>query len=319
MSNEDGVPVPVPVVANRKRCRDDHDEDNDDPAAAAESKEEMSSEQVADTTETRQNKRLKREGGLFSYATSLWTSFTGFFFGVEKAESNADNSVHDGPSSNATDENSPACNDKMQLDQVNNTKTIGSNDVQVDPSENNTLSDEVEDTTKITDASSVQTDPSSEGKVQSGDVAAASLDNHGESTGEPENIERSTMTFKSGDVPVVNAIAIEEVDHGFEEKFTLLLEYKKKYGTFTIVGKAEEKYLRLRSFVAQMRHQYRQGNIQKQRKQALEEIGFLWNGRDARKEEQWENNFEQLIAFKEKHGHFIMKSYGEEYQALWNW
>jgi len=204
----------------------------------------VSSEQVADATETRQNKRLKREGGLFSYATSLWTSFTGFFFGVEKAESNADNSVHDGPISNVTDENSPACDDKMQLDQVNNTETIGSNDVQVDPSENNTLSDEVEDTTKITDAS-VQTDPSSEGKVQSGYVAAASLDNNGESTSEPETIERST-------IPVVNAIAVEEVDHGFEEKFTLLLEYKKKYGTFTIVGKAEKKYLRLRSFVAQM-------------------------------------------------------------------
>jgi len=45
----------------------------------------------------------------------------------------------------------------------------------------------------------------------------------------------------------------------------------------------------------------------------------VWNGRDARKEEQWENNFDQLIAFKEKHGHFNMKSCGEEYQALWNW
>lgn len=67
------------------------------------------------------------------------------------------------------------------------------------------------------------------------------------------------------------------------------------------------------------RQDYKHGDINKQRREALERVGFPWNGRDARKKEQWESRFRQLLDFKEKQGHCNVPFYSSEYRTLSNW
>lgn len=336
MSSKDGTSIPVPAVANRKRCRDDDDDD-----AGSKRNEDDSSSKQANTLEIiRQNKRVKR-GGIFSYASSLWTSFTGFFFGVDEQAKcvTDDNNMQGGSCSDSSSSSSP-CESNGQLDC---TKIADATNEQSVPCESKIQSGRPPDNDKSAN-DIMQANPcacESDVMIQSDAHVAATSSrlNHssGEKTGEYATIDEGNMAEKRDSLTVNRNVSItkvqesfsdysraghghmEQLDHAFEEKLALLLECKKRYGNFTITSKAEEKYLCLRSWVAQQRQDYKHGDINKQRREALERVGFPWNGRDARKKEQWESRFRQLLDFKEKQGHCNVPFYSSEYRTLSNW
>ncbi|MGP8215757.1 MAG: Helicase associated domain protein [Bacteroidia bacterium] len=89
----------------------------------------------------------------------------------------------------------------------------------------------------------------------------------------------------------------------WEQKFTLLKEYKKKHG-HTNVSKPDN--LGLAKWCTRQR-QYRReksGQLTRKRIKRLTDLGFAWH--ELRKEEnesRWEEKFEQLKQFRKKYGH----------------
>jgi Helicase associated domain len=52
-------------------------------------------------------------------------------------------------------------------------------------------------------------------------------------------------------------------------------------------------------WIAHQRQNQKEGNLSAERKSRLDEIGFEWDRLDSK----WENMLEELLAFKDKHGH----------------
>ncbi len=73
----------------------------------------------------------------------------------------------------------------------------------------------------------------------------------------------------------------------------------------------------LSSWVSVQRRRVAEGNMKRHRKEKLEAMGFIWDFRDVY-ERQWENKFDQLVAFKNKYGHCkVPLTYPDQHLAGW--
>lgn len=120
----------------------------------------------------------------------------------------------------------------------------------------------------------------------------------------------------------------QEYDEKWQEKYERLLKFKQKHGHTNV----PQKYVddpQLAAWVANQRSNHRTGKLRVDRQERLESIGFRLrpvvtdgssklastlqkqlnasgtqnNAQQNKYDEQWENKFERLLKFKQKHGH----------------
>ncbi|KAL7445582.1 hypothetical protein ACHAXM_009938 [Skeletonema potamos] len=113
----------------------------------------------------------------------------------------------------------------------------------------------------------------------------------------------------------IEEVAKKSVEEMWEDKRQALIAYKGEHGTF-FVAPAENK--KLARWAENQRQFHRRGEMSKVRHQLLQEIGFfdeLGQKRSLKNaavmkslDEMWEENRQELIAYKDEHGSFSFKS-----------
>ena len=84
----------------------------------------------------------------------------------------------------------------------------------------------------------------------------------------------------------------------WEEMYRELKKYKNKQGHCN-VPRGYKENPKLDSWVLKQRQDYKNGRLSKDRTNKLEQLGFVWNYREA----QWEKMYQELASFKREHGH----------------
>lgn len=108
----------------------------------------------------------------------------------------------------------------------------------------------------------------------------------------------------------------EVFDDQWEEKYQALLHFVNEFGhckpplTYT-----KDK---LGSWVDRQRTMNSKGKLSPERKRRLEEAGFIWDC-DELQEQQWEERFQQLMAYKEKYGDCMTPINWKENRQLGIW
>lgn len=100
----------------------------------------------------------------------------------------------------------------------------------------------------------------------------------------------------------------------WDELFLELVEYKNAHGD-CLVPQRWKHSPRLADWVSRLRVANNHGELAPDAFEALSEIGFEWDPIGAR----WEEKFDQLLKFKELHGHTNVSQTTPEYQELANW
>ncbi|MEP7170031.1 MAG: Helicase associated domain protein, partial [Bacteroidota bacterium] len=88
----------------------------------------------------------------------------------------------------------------------------------------------------------------------------------------------------------------------WETRYNALCAYREKYGS-TNVSRASKEYGKLGAWVNLQRQRKKDETLETYRVDKLNSIGFEWDRRKFQ-EGIWQQRFEELIAFKNKHGHF---------------
>jgi Fe2+ transport system protein FeoA len=95
----------------------------------------------------------------------------------------------------------------------------------------------------------------------------------------------------------------------WENHFDLLKCYGEEHGDCFVPQKYEAGGIKLGNWVYNQRQAYSKGTMESERKQRLEELGFVWDPREAR----WEENFGRLKRYSEDHGEcFVPQAYAAE-------
>eukprot|EP00978_Attheya_sp_CCMP212_P032494 scaffold127297_cov69-Attheya_sp.AAC.1 len=100
----------------------------------------------------------------------------------------------------------------------------------------------------------------------------------------------------------------------WEQMYEKLLAFKEKYGHCNVPA-TYEKDQSLAKWVINHQRFERIGQLDEVRFERLDVIGFVWEPGDSR----WNELYERLEAFKEKHGHCQISGDSEEDPALANW
>ncbi|MFI5219590.1 MAG: Helicase associated domain protein [Bacteroidia bacterium] len=88
----------------------------------------------------------------------------------------------------------------------------------------------------------------------------------------------------------------------WQENFNQLSDFRQRYGHCS-VNRTHKEFDTLNAFVARNRHCYKLGILAPSRIDKLNSIGFEWD-RKAFFEGRWQQRFDELVDFKNKHGHF---------------
>ena len=100
----------------------------------------------------------------------------------------------------------------------------------------------------------------------------------------------------------------------WERKFEELLAFKEAQGHCD-VPQTYKPHLGLARWVKSMRRSRKTGKLATERKQRLEQVGFVWDSLES----EWERKFEELLAFKEAQGHCNVPAIYKPYPALGMW
>lgn len=104
-------------------------------------------------------------------------------------------------------------------------------------------------------------------------------------------------------------------DEIWEANFKALEDYIKRYGDALVPSRWEE-MPGLGVWVAEQRQMLKKGKLRPERKARLDELGFVWDV----KAWQWEQWFDQLVAFKDRFGHCRIPAKGwHENPGLGSW
>jgi hypothetical protein len=86
----------------------------------------------------------------------------------------------------------------------------------------------------------------------------------------------------------------------WERRFGDLVAFKKRHGHLYVpLGAVKGKPHTIEAWILRQRRNHKHGTIDPERKQRLEDIGFVWDVREA----QWDEMLAQYVAWKAKHGH----------------
>ena len=110
-----------------------------------------------------------------------------------------------------------------------------------------------------------------------------------------------------------------ELDKKRNKKWNLqygkLVEFQQKNG-HCIVPQRHEQDKSLGQWVRKQRRNYTSNTIPQGRKDLLDEIGFIWR---VKADENWLQQYEKLVEFKQKSGHCIVPVKYERDKALGRW
>jgi superfamily II DNA or RNA helicase len=95
----------------------------------------------------------------------------------------------------------------------------------------------------------------------------------------------------------------------WDKMYMELLQFKDRYGSCLV----PETYKSLRKWTIRQRELFRNGTLSPEREKKLESVGFLWNPFD----DSWNEMYEELVKYKEKHGHCIVTIKENEKLSRW--
>jgi hypothetical protein len=104
----------------------------------------------------------------------------------------------------------------------------------------------------------------------------------------------------------------------WEKMFEQLRDFYKDHDHFSISKQADGRQTSLSRWIGTQRRFYAEGQMRKDRKLRLEEVGFVWGkGAAHRNQMLWEAAFVRLKDFRKNKGHaFVLRS---DDMALWRW
>jgi superfamily II DNA or RNA helicase len=100
----------------------------------------------------------------------------------------------------------------------------------------------------------------------------------------------------------------------WENMFSKLVQFKTEHNHCNVPAKYP-KDLRLGKWVDHQRNFYRRNSLSKERIVRLEKMGFVWD----QLETEWKSRFEELLAYKRKHGHCNVPQKWKENPKLASW
>ncbi|MDD2709965.1 MAG: helicase associated domain-containing protein [Verrucomicrobiae bacterium] len=107
-------------------------------------------------------------------------------------------------------------------------------------------------------------------------------------------------------------VVLNPLETLWEEQFEALRRFRQQHG-HCVVGIHNTPNKRLLEWVQMQKLFWSRGRLREDRRQRLEELGFVWNVKEA----AWENYFRQLAEFRRKHGHCaVLKRHGTDANFL---
>ena len=103
-------------------------------------------------------------------------------------------------------------------------------------------------------------------------------------------------------------------DHRWQLMYWKLKDFHRLFGHCRVPQKWENDR-QLANWVTVQRNRYAKGKLLEERKNSLEELGFVWNIRSCYAS-QWEQFYQQLVSFHQKHGHCRVPG---KHQKLVSW
>jgi len=108
----------------------------------------------------------------------------------------------------------------------------------------------------------------------------------------------------------------DPINNRWERMFQELLEFKRRHGHVNVSQKSRD-YPRLAAWVAKQRFDKKKNRpILATRAHRLDELGFTWAFSPP---VSWEERFEQLVAYREQHGHCNVPQHWPENKQLGKW
>jgi hypothetical protein len=106
----------------------------------------------------------------------------------------------------------------------------------------------------------------------------------------------------------------------WNKKYQQLVEFKRNNG-HCIVPTEYEEDASLGMWVGTQRQYHANNKLRVDRKELLDEIGFVWKAREvaANGKKTWHQQYEQLIEFKRNNGHCVVPSKYQEDRSLGHW
>jgi uncharacterized protein YbgA (DUF1722 family) len=105
-------------------------------------------------------------------------------------------------------------------------------------------------------------------------------------------------------------------DKRWKQKYEELVEFKRKNGHCLVQGRYEQDKP-LGTWVCTQR--VGRNKIRQDRKELLDELGFVWEFGRAHNDKNWNQQYEKLVEFKRKNGHCILPRMYEQDKSLGSW
>ena len=104
----------------------------------------------------------------------------------------------------------------------------------------------------------------------------------------------------------------------WENMFTKLLAFREAHGHCQVPQSKKADAL-LGKWVQRQRYHHRKNTLLPERRQRLEEIGFVWQSDKLHFADGWEGRFAELVAFQQKHSHLRVTKTNESSPGLSHW
>jgi hypothetical protein len=112
--------------------------------------------------------------------------------------------------------------------------------------------------------------------------------------------EKSTMSSKRKALLEELGFVWDPLQKQWEYGFSVLKEYKRKFGNCAVSGDLYYRGMNLGTWVSTQR--FGKKRLEKSKVRLLDSLGFIWNAL----EHQWEQGFAALIAYKEEYGNCLV-------------
>jgi glycosyltransferase A (GT-A) superfamily protein (DUF2064 family) len=112
-------------------------------------------------------------------------------------------------------------------------------------------------------------------------------------------------------------------EEAWESKYAILVEYRRVHGHCRVSTLSKD-HARLGRWVGTIRGYRKQGKLSKERIRRLNQLGFVWDGRErkaveARMEKAWESNYTALVKYQRAHGHCRVSTLSKNHARLGRW
>jgi len=107
--------------------------------------------------------------------------------------------------------------------------------------------------------------------------------------------------------------------YNWDVKYSTLLRYKEKHGDTLVPCGYKTNNIKLGAWIDSLRTRYKKANLSQEKIDKLEAIGFAWYVLQGKKY-GWDQKYEMLVRYKEKHGNILVpKGCTVEGANLWSW